>query len=319
MAHAESTMKIYSDLSDIERPFYKAALTIGNFDGVHLGHQALFKTVVEIAKKTGGDKVALTFHPHPMKVLRPDNPPKLISTLEQKVELIMAAGIDHLVCLPFTKEFAKTTASDFVENILWRTLGVLDLVVGYDYACGKGREGDIEFLKRTGARLGFRVHIVPPVKVDGRIVSSTAIRELVKQGEMEEVRKMLGRYYQIRGIVRTGKRRGGPVVGFPTANLTLNKEDLCPKPGVYAVQVLHGKACYSGVINIGYNPTFGDNKLGAEVHIFDFNKDIYGHEIKVNLVARIRDEKKFSGPKELAQQIAKDIEKARTILTNSCK
>ena len=309
-------MKIYSDLSEIERPFYKASLTIGNFDGVHLGHQALFRKVVEIAEETGGDKVALTFHPHPMKVLRPDNPPKLISTLEQKVELIMASGIDHLVCLPFTLEFAKTTAADFVENILWRTLGVEDLVVGYDYACGKGREGDIKFLQKMGYVLGFRVHVVPPVKVDGRVVSSTAIRELVRLGDMEEVKKMLGRYYQIRGVVRKGKKRGGPVVGFPTANLSINREDLCPKPGVYAVQVLHGEACYGGVINIGYNPTFGDNKLGAEVHIFDFDKDIYGHEIKVNLVARIREEKRFSGPGELAAQISRDIEKARQILAD---
>jgi riboflavin kinase/FMN adenylyltransferase len=309
-------MKIYSELSEIERPFYKAALTIGNFDGVHLGHQALFRKVVEISAETGGDKVALTFHPHPMKVLRPDNPPKLISTLEQKVELIMAAGIDHLVCLPFTREFASTTATEFVEDILWRRLGVLDLVVGYDYACGKGREGDIRFLEKMGSRLGFRVHVVPPVKVDGKIVSSTAIRELVKNGEMGEVKKMLGRYYQIRGVVRKGKKRGGPVVGFPTANLSINREDLCPKPGVYAVQVLHGESCYSGVINIGYNPTFGDNKLGAEVHIFDFNKDIYGHEIKVNLVARIRDEKRFSGPEELATQITADIEKARVLLSD---
>jgi len=309
-------MKIYSELSEIERPFYKAALTIGNFDGVHLGHQALFRKVVEISAETGGDKVALTFHPHPMKVLRPDNPPKLISTLEQKVELIMAAGIDHLVCLPFTREFASTTATEFVEDILWRRLGVLDLVVGYDYACGKGREGDIRFLEKMGSRLGFRVHVVPPVKVDGKIVSSTAIRELVKNGEMGEVKKMLGRYYQIRGVVRKGKKRGGPVVGFPTANLSINREDLCPKPGVYAVQVLHGESCYNGVINIGYNPTFGDNKLGAEVHIFDFNKDIYGHEIKVNLVARIRDEKRFSGPEELATQITADIEKARVLLSD---
>ena len=154
-------MKIYYDLNDIKRPFYRPALTIGNFDGVHLGHQALFKKVVEIAESRGGDKVALTFHPHPMKVLRPDNPPKLISTLEQKVELIMKSGIDHLLCLPFTREFAKTTAKDFVEKILWQKIGVEDLVVGYDYACGKGRQGDIRFLKDMGERLGFRVHVYP--------------------------------------------------------------------------------------------------------------------------------------------------------------
>ncbi len=309
-------MKIYSSLYEIERPFNRPALTIGNFDGVHLGHQALFKKVVELAEKRGGDKVALTFHPHPMKVLRPDNPPKLICTLEQKIELIMAAGIEHLVCLPFTREFAKTPASFFVEEILYRTIGVEDLVVGYDYACGRGREGDINFLKSMGKRLGFHVHVIPPVKIDGMIVSSTAIRELVKKGDMRMVRKMLGRFYQIRGVVQKGKRRGGPVVGFPTANLSINPEDLCPKPGVYAVQVIHGERLYNGVVNIGFNPTFGDSKLGAEVHIFDFDKEIYGHEIKVNLVERIRDEKKFSGPEELASQIKKDIEKAKQILSH---
>ncbi len=307
-------MNIYSDLNEIEKPFYRPALTIGNFDGVHLGHQALFKKVVEIAEKRGGDKVALTFHPHPMKILRPDNPPKLISTLDQKIELIMAAGIDHLVCLPFTKEFAKTTADKFVTEILFKRIGVEDLVVGYDYACGRGREGDIEFLKKKGEELGFKVHIIPPVTINGMIVSSTAIRKLVKKGNMRQVRKMLGRHYQIRGVVQKGKRRGGPVVGFPTANLSINPEDLCPKPGVYAVQVVHGDRLYDGVVNIGYNPTFGDGRLGAEVHIFDFNKDIYGHEIKVNFIARIRDEKKFSGPKELAEQIRKDIEEAKEII-----
>ena len=307
-------MKIYTALEEIERPFNRPALTIGNFDGVHLGHQALFKKVVELAEKRGGDKVALTFHPHPMKVLRPENPPKLICTLEQKVELIMEAGIEHLVCLPFTREFAKTSATEFVENILYDTIGVDDLVVGYDYACGRGREGDIKFLKTVGQRLGFHVHVIPPVKIDGIIVSSTAIREFVKKGDMTMVRKMLGRFYQIRGVVREGKRRGGPVVGFPTANLSINPEDLCPKPGVYAVQVIHGEKLYKGVVNIGFNPTFGDGKLGAEVHIFNFDKDIYGHEIKVNLVERIRDEKRFSGPKELAKQIKKDIERAQEIL-----
>ncbi len=309
-------MKIYTALEEIERPFNRPALTIGNFDGVHLGHQALFKKVVELANQKAGDKVALTFHPHPMKVLRPENPPKLICTLEQKIELIMAAGIEHLICLPFTREFAKTSATEFVEDILCGKIGVEDLVVGYDYACGRGREGNIEFLKNMGRKLGFNVHVISPVRIDGVIVSSTAIREFVKKGDMKMVRKMLGRFYQIRGVVRKGKRRGGPVVGFPTANLSINPEDLCPKPGVYAVQVIHGEKLYNGVVNIGFNPTFGDGRLGAEVHIFNFDKDIYGHEIKVNVVERIRDEKRFSGPRELAEQIRKDIEKAKEILSS---
>ncbi len=318
-------MKVYRGLEQIGRPFDRAAVTIGNFDGVHLGHQALFRKVTSIARDRDSDSVAITFDPHPLKVLRPESPPKLISTLEQKIELIEEAGIEHLVLLTFTRELAATPAKIFIEDILYKAIGVNDLVVGYDYACGKGREGNISFLKEQGKRLGFNVHVVPPITLDGIVVSSSKVRDLVMQGEMRQVRLLLGRYYQIRGIVQVGKKRGGRVIGFPTANLNIEKEDLCPKPGVYVVQVLYDEQCYGGVLNIGYNPTFGDDKLGAETHIFDFNKNIYGHPIKVNLIQRIRDEKKFSGPEELARQIAKDVETARLILANeewlqeSCK
>ncbi len=309
-------MKVYRGLDEIKASFKQAALTIGNFDGVHLGHQALFRKVVAISQKTGGDTVAITFDPHPLKVLRPDNPPKLICTLEHKIELIAEAGIDHLGILAFTKELAATSAREFVHEILYRRIGMKDLVVGYDYACGKGREGNIPFLKKMGKELGFNVHVVPPITIDGIVVSSTKVRELVTQGQMRKVRLLLGRYYQIRGIVQVGRKRGGKVVGFPTANLNIDEDDLCPKPGVYVVQVLHDSQCYGGVLNIGYNPTFGDDKLTAETHIFDFDKDIYGQPIKVNLIQRIRDEKKFSGPEELARQISKDVETARLILAN---
>ncbi len=317
-------MKVYQGLKTIKNPFDRPAVTIGNFDGVHLGHQALFRKVVALSKK-GGDAVAITFDPHPLKVLRPDAPPKLISTLEQKIELIAEAGIKHLILLPFTMELAATPALDFVSGILHRIIGVKDLVVGYDYACGKGRQGDISFLKELGQQLGYTVHVVPPITIDGMVVSSTKVRDLVSQGEMRQVRLLLGRYYQIRGIVQVGKKRGGKVVGFPTANLNIEKEDLCPKPGVYVVQVLHDGCCYGGVLNIGYNPTFGDQRLTAETHIFDFDKNIYGHPIRVNLIQRIRDERKFAGPEALAAQIFKDVETARLILANeadlseSCK
>jgi len=307
-------MKIYHGLQEIQRPFHRAALTIGNFDGVHLGHQALFRRVVDLAALREGDSVALTFEPHPLKVLRPQNPPKLISTFEHKGELIAKAGIEHLICLPFDHQLAATRAYDFVHGILFERVGLEDLVVGYDYACGKGREGDIAFLEETGRELGFAVHVVAPVTVDGMTASSSRVRELVSAGDMRKVRLLLGRYYQLRGVVQEGNRRGGPVVGFPTANLKIEKEDLCPKPGVYAVQVIHAGACYGGVLNIGYNPTFGGQGLGAEAHIFDFDKDIYGHPIKINLLQRLRDEKIFSGPQELARQISRDVETARLIL-----
>ncbi len=308
-------MKIYRRLEEIPKPFHRPALTVGNFDGVHLGHQALFRKVIELAGPRDGDTVALTFDPHPLKILRPQDPPKLISTTEHKIELIAEAGIKHLICLSFTKEFVNTSAYDFVNRILYQVIGVEDLVVGYDYACGKGRQGDIPFLQDMGARLGFKLHVVPPVSVEGMIVSSTNVRRYVTLGEMRKVRALLGRYYQIRGIVQEGRRRGGPVVGFPTANLRIEEEDLCPKTGVYVVQVIHRDKCYGGVLNIGYNPTFGDQRLGAETHIFDFKQDIYGHPIKLNLIQRLRDEKKFSGPKELARHISRDIETARSILS----
>ncbi|OPL14451.1 MAG: hypothetical protein AVO38_02470 [delta proteobacterium ML8_D] len=310
-------MKIYKGLHEIKKPFNRPALTIGNFDGVHLGHQALFRRVVELAGPRKGNTVALTFEPHPMKVLRPQSPPKLISTMDHKIELIAQAGIEHLICLFFTEEFAGTSAHDFVYKILHQTIGVEDVVVGYDYAFGRGREGNISFLKAMGSKLGFKVHVISPVLVEGMVVSSSNVREYVTLGEMKKVRLLLGRYYQIRGIVKKGICRGGPIVGFPTANLRIDKEDLCPKPGVYVVRVIHQDRSYGGVMNIGYNPTFGGQDLGAEVHIFDFEKNIYGHPIKLDFIQRLRDEKKFSGPEELAGQITKDIEAAHLVLTES--
>lgn len=309
-------MRVYRGLDEICRPFNRPVLTIGNFDGVHLGHQALFSRVVEIAGSVSGDAVAITFEPHPLKVLRPGVPLLKICSLEHKIELIARSGVGHLVILPFDKELAGTSAYDFAYNIFYRAIGVKDLVIGYDYALGKGRQGDIAFLRDASGKFGFMVHVVGPVVVDGMIVSSTLVRELVSQGDMRRVARLLGRYYQIRGIVQEGQRRGGPVLGFPTANLHLSEEDLCPKPGVYVTQVIADGRCHGGVLNIGSNPTFGGQRLGAEAHIFDFDKDIYGQPIKLNLIDRIRDEEKFSGPDELRARIAMDIETAYLILAN---
>lgn len=309
-------MKIYRDIKEIDRKFQDTVLTIGNFDGVHLGHQALFRKVVELSETRGGDRVAVTFSPHPLKVLRPDNPPKLISTFEHKAELIEKSGIDYLVSLPFNMDLAATTADDFIKGLLVDTFNVSELVIGYDYACGKGRQGDIPFLIKAGTVYGFNVHVIQKVMVGDTVASSTNVRKLVANGEMRNVAALLGRYYQFRGIVRTGKKRGGPVVGFPTANLNINPDDLCPKTGVYAVQVIHDDRCYGGVINIGYNPTFGDQGLGAEVHIFDFDREIYGHPIKVNMIQRIRGEVKFASVEELSRRIALDVEEAGRILKN---
>lgn len=306
-------MKIYRNIADITGPFTNACVTIGNFDGVHKGHQQLFSRVVQKARSLDGTSVVITFDPHPLQVLLPGGI-KLISTCQQKEELIEQSGIDALLVIPFTREFAKTTANSFVADLLVKKLGVKELVVGYDYAFGKGRSGNIDFLKQQGQLFGFPVTVVEACYLGEQLVSSTKIRELVKEGKMAAARELLGRYYQIRGTVRVGKQRGGKVIGYPTANLKFNDEDLVPKHGVYVTQVFCEDQYYSGILNIGYNPTFGEEQLVAETHIFDFNEDIYGKPIKVNLLQFLRSEKKFSGAEELAKQINKDVLLAKKIL-----
>jgi len=309
-------MQIIRKLEDITEKFRNACVTIGNFDGVHRGHQLLFNTVVQKARRHDGVSVAITFDPHPLQILRPDGI-KLISTIEQKIELVEIAGIDVLVIVPFSKEFAATTAESFVDEILVRKIGVKELVVGYDYAFGKGRTGDINFLREEGDRKGFPVTVVEAHYEDEILVSSTRIREVISQGEMEVAKHLLGRNYQMRGIVQVGKQRGGSEIGFPTANLELDSKDLVPKHGVYVTQVICEGKCYGGVLNIGMNPTFGENNLVAETHIFDFNQDIYGKPIKINLLCYMRGEKKFSSINELAAQIGRDVVKAKQILSEN--
>ena len=197
-------MKLYTNLADIKQPFPNACVTIGNFDGVHLGHQMLFSEVVKKAYSLGGTSIAVTFDPHPLKVLQPDRI-RLISTTQQKIELIERAGINVLIIIPFDIQFARTTADNFVDDILVKTIGVRELVVGYDYAFGKGRQGNIEYLQSMGRRKGFPVTVVEAHYEGGMLVSSTKIRELVVKGRMRDVRTLLGRYYQIRGEVQKGR------------------------------------------------------------------------------------------------------------------
>jgi riboflavin kinase/FMN adenylyltransferase len=311
-------MKIHREIDEITKPYPNCCVTIGNFDGVHRGHQQLFSTVVEKARARSGTSVAITFDPHPLQVLLPKGI-KLISTCEQKMELIEAAGIDVLLVIPFTKEFAGTTAEDFVSKVLVERIGVTELVVGYDYAFGKGRCGNIDFLRRQGQVHNFPVTVIDAFYLGDELVSSTRIRELVQVGKMAKAAKLLGRSYQIRGTVQVGKQRGGKVIGFPTANLKVNEEDLVPKHGVYVTQVICEGRCYGGVLNIGYNPTFGDQELVAETHIFDFNENIYGKPIKLNLLYFLRGEIKFAGPRELAEQISRDVIEAKKILSSQQK
>ncbi len=310
-------MQIIQGIENIERPFENAVITIGNFDGVHLGHQALFHEVIEKADEIGGTSVAMTFEPHPIRVITGNGGPPLITLYEQKAELISRSGLDALICIPFTKDFAAITAKDFVEKILIRTIGMKAMVVGGDYSFGKNREGNLDYLRSRTDDLGFELIVAdwiqPPLNGFER-VSSTRIREYVTEGRMEDARKMLGRSYQIRGEVEKGRNRGGRLLGIPTANIKL-VDELAPKTGVYAVTVETDGETYKGVANIGFSPTFDDHIYTVEVHILDFDKNIYGKKIRVNFIERIRDERRFEGLSELTAQIRRDIEAARQMIS----
>lgn len=310
-------MKVFNHLDQIIEPFKNAVITIGNFDGVHIGHQALFHEVIEKAEAIGGTSIAMTFDPHPLRVLKQNGHPPLITLYEQKAELIGRTKIDVLICVPFTREFASLSAEEFIRDLLVDKIGVKAIVVGEDYSFGKNREGSIDLLRTFAPRFGFEVIVADWIKISKGFeerISSTKIRELVIEGLMEKAEKMLGRHYQIRGRVVTGRDRGGKLLGIPTANINLHDE-LCPKIGIYAVTgECRGKQ-FKGVANIGYSPTFENHEFTVEVHIFDFDENIYGEKIRVNFVKRIRDEIKFSDISALITQIKKDIGSAREILS----
>jgi len=306
-------MKIFDHLNKISEPFKNAVITIGNFDGVHIGHQALFHEVIETAETIGGTSIAMTFEPHPIRVLKQNGHPPLITLYEQKAELIERTGMDALICIPFTREFAALTAEQFIRDLLVGKIGIKAIVVGEDYSFGKNREGDIDLLKSYAPKYGFEVIVAGWIKMSKGLtdrISSTKIRELVTEGLMAEAEKMLGRHYQIRGRVVTGRDRGGKLLGIPTANINLHDE-LCPKTGIYAVTVESRGNHYNGVANIGYSPTFEDHEFTVEVHILDFNNNIYGEKIRVNFITRIRDEIKFANISELIDQIKRDIAAAK--------
>ena len=306
-------MKIFDHLDKIHEPFKSAVITIGNFDGVHIGHQALFHEVIEKAEAIDGTSIAMTFEPHPIRVLKQNGHPPLITLYEQKAELIERTGIDVLICVPFTKAFASLSADQFIKDLLVKRIGMKAIVVGEDYSFGKNREGNIDMMKSYAPDCGFEVIVARWIKMSKGFtdrISSTKIRELVTDGHMTEAEKMLGRRYQIRGRVMTGRDRGGKLLGIPTANINLHDE-LCPKTGIYAVTVECSGSRHNGVANIGYSPTFEDHEFTVEVHILDFNANIYGEKIRVNFIKRLRDEIKFSNISELIDQIKKDIAAAR--------
>ncbi len=290
-------------------------MAIGNFDGVHLGHRSLLGLALTKARELGLQATALTFRPHPLKLLFPDRRIFLITSYERKADLIASCGIDNLVIAPFDHQFADLSAHEFIERVLVKHLGTAVVVVGDNYTFGRNREGSLARLQGAGRDYGFEVVVAPPCRIDGELVSSTKVREAIMQGDIERASRFLGRSCAIVGRVKHGKGRGRGL-GFPTANL-VSEVELYPKEGVYAVWVEHQGERYMGVVNIGYNPTFADTGLTVEVHILDFDHDLYGQELKIIFAQYLRSEKTCTGIEELCQLIAADVKQARQILMAS--
>ncbi|PKN13737.1 MAG: riboflavin biosynthesis protein RibF [Deltaproteobacteria bacterium HGW-Deltaproteobacteria-4] len=308
-------MRIIHDLQELTAVPRHTVATIGNFDGVHLGHRAIFRRVVAEARQAQGTATVITFNPHPLKLLAPERAPLLIDTYAERERLIAASCIDLLVCLPFTATLAALPATTFVTEILLGSLGLKHLIVGYDYAFGRDRQGDAIFLQDCGERYGFTVEVLPPIKQNQDVYSSTRIRQLLLEGDVESAASLLGRHFTLEGEVIHGAGRGRKL-GFPTANLHTGKE-LLPKAGVYAVKVQHGAALLDGVANIGKNPTFGENELTVEVHLLDGQPNLYGETLRFYFVQRLREEMRFAGVPELCAAIQCDIIRARQILCHA--
>ncbi|MGI9591227.1 MAG: bifunctional riboflavin kinase/FAD synthetase [Myxococcota bacterium] len=310
-------MRRYAGSAAIEAPLVRPVVTIGNFDGVHLGHRAILETVVERARAHGGQAVVYTFEPHPRKVLQPGRAPQLLTTLDQKLELLSDAGVDVVIVEPFTLEFARTPAETFIREQLHARVRPVEVYVGYDFHFGRDREGSMRLLTETGPMLGFAVTIIPEVTIDAGDVNSTRIRELLGVAELASANEMLGRAYTIRGTVAKGDQRGR-TIGFPTANLDTENEVL-PAPGVYAGRLRlldEGVGAPSKtlptVTNVGTRPTFHeDGRVLAEAHLIDFEGDLYGRHVELSFEHHRRPEQRFPDVEALRAQIHTDVAEAR--------
>ena len=299
---------------DPEEPIQNStSATIGNFDGVHIGHKKILAAIKEEAKQQGLSSCVITFHPHPQKVLQNIDIPLLVP-IRERLKLLEDQGIDVVACYTFTKDIAKISAQDFVTDILVGKLNLKHLIVGPDFSFGRKREGNLELLNKMGAQYGFDTEVVETALYEGEIVSSTSIRNLVREGNLLKARNFLGYNFYIEGQVKEGERRGRRI-GFPTANLETDW-DILPKVGVYATLANVNGIKHQSITNIGYRPTFGHNELLIETHIFNFNEDIYKKRVKVEFVDRVRDEQKFDGPDALVEQIKIDVERVKEILSN---
>lgn len=306
-------MIIARSISDV--PYSKkSVVTVGTFDGVHLGHQKIILELCSRAKSRNARSVLITFDPHPREVVG-RGPVKLLTTLKERIENLNTTEIDILLILHFTFEFSRQSSREFYEGQVGNGIGVEEVVIGYDHMFGRDREAGADELRRIGEELGFTVHLEPPFQVGGEAVGSSRIREYLLRGDVEKAARMLGRPYTLQGVVAKGVGRGA-ALGFPTANLgSIDKVKLIPAEGVYCVEVEVRDQKLVGMLNIGYRPTFKDDRgLTVEVHILDFDADLYGEEVRTSFLRRLRGEKKFKSPEELAAQLRRDEQECRALI-----
>ena len=305
-------MEVIRDLAALARHHYPVT-AIGNFDGVHLGHRAILKAAIDHARTAGGTAFALTFDPLPAKLLAPARAPRLILTPDDKLEMLRLSGIEGVIVLNFTLDLSMLSPRDFVRDYLRAKIGVREVVVGHSVSFGHNRAGNAAMMVELGREFGFDTEVVGPIKIDGIEVSSTKVRKAIATGDLRGAARLLGRYHFLRGPVVRGRERGR-TIGFPTANLASETECI-PPDGVYATRVILDDGAYGAIANIGMRPTFAESERSIEAHIFDFSRDIYGMRIKLELVERIRAERKFHNADALKAQIALDLSKVREILS----
>ena len=308
-------MKIYTNLADYTSK-NKTFVTIGTFDGVHIGHQKVLSKLVNSAKKNSASSVLLTFFPHPRMVLQKDSHIKLINTIEERIELLRKTGLDALVVHEFTEDFAEKTALDFVKNVLVDHLKISNLIIGYDHRFGKNREGNFDQLTEYGKTFGFKVNKISQQEIDHITISSTKIREAIELGNIEEANRYLGYYFMLTGEIVKGKNLGEKI-GFPTANLFIEETyKLLPKTGSYIVKSEIENQTVYGMMNIGHNPTVKGKKQTIEIHFFNFNKDLYGKKIQIDVLKFLREEQKFASVEDLKNQLEIDKKKSLTMIKN---
>jgi riboflavin kinase/FMN adenylyltransferase len=288
-------------------------LTIGVFDGVHLGHKNLLSELVKQAQLKNLTSGVVTFKQHPQKVLSPNANIPFLTSLPQRIKLLRDEGVEAIIVLSFTLELAQMGADEFI-SLVQKYLKMQGLVLGPDSTLGRNREGDVDFLDKLGRSLGFSLTVVPQTAQNGEVISSTAIRNELAKGNMDEVNRMLGRFFSLEGKVITGDGRGMEKLGFPTANMDINPEQALPADGVYATRAYIDSQCYQSVTNIGRRPTFEGNERSVEVHVFDFQGDLYRHQLKIDIIERLRGEKRFDTTEELKKQIEEDVRKTKAVL-----